>query len=250
VFRSPFSPFGELRVDQRTTSWNSRYTFSAKEKDEESGYGYFGARYYDSDLSIWLSVDPMSDKYPSLSPYNYCANNPVRLVDPNGMEFILTDYRNMKGEMLYKTDDGLKETILVPDANIPKLAEKLQTAQDNGTINDPETNKKEMHTLGQTPTEYTNRKQTGNTERDNLYKENYNKTYDGKTSFMDKIVNFFSNILSIGGAEGSDQSMINFGASVEGRQNGEADKKEGLISRTNPASTFKNNDPKIKLQKQ
>ena len=63
---------------------NSTYTFSAKEKDSETGLSYFGARYYSSDLSIWLSVDPMSDKYPSLSPYVYCANNPVKLVDPNG----------------------------------------------------------------------------------------------------------------------------------------------------------------------
>ena len=60
------------------------YTFSAKEKDSETGLSYFGARYYSSDLSIWLSVDPMSGKYPSLSPYVYCANNPVKLVDPNG----------------------------------------------------------------------------------------------------------------------------------------------------------------------
>ena len=60
------------------------HTFSAKEKDAETGLSYFGSRYYSSDLSIWLSVDPMSDKYPSLSPYVYCADNPVRLVDPNG----------------------------------------------------------------------------------------------------------------------------------------------------------------------
>ena len=62
------------------------YTFSAKERDTETGLSYFGARYYSSDLSIWLSVDPKSDKYPSLSPYVYCADNPVKLVDPNGEE--------------------------------------------------------------------------------------------------------------------------------------------------------------------
>ena len=62
------------------------HTFSAKEKDLETGLSYFGSRYYSSDLSIWLSVDPMSDKYPSLSPYAYCANNPIKLVDPNGEE--------------------------------------------------------------------------------------------------------------------------------------------------------------------
>ena len=60
------------------------YTFSAKEKDPETGLSYFGSRYYSSDLSIWLSVDPMAAKYPSLSPYTYCADNPVKLVDPNG----------------------------------------------------------------------------------------------------------------------------------------------------------------------
>ena len=65
---------------------NSTYTFSAKERDPETGLSYFGSRYYSSDLSIWLSVDPMSDKYPSLSPYVYCADNPVKLVDPNGEE--------------------------------------------------------------------------------------------------------------------------------------------------------------------
>ena len=62
------------------------YTFSAKEKDSETGLSYFGSRYYSSDLSVWLSVDPMSDKYPSLSPYTYCADNPVKLVDPDGEE--------------------------------------------------------------------------------------------------------------------------------------------------------------------
>ena len=57
---------------------------TGKEKDSETGYYYFGARYYNPDLSLWLSVDPMADKYPSLSPYNYCAWNPVKFVDPDG----------------------------------------------------------------------------------------------------------------------------------------------------------------------
>ena len=66
------------------------FTFSAKERDSETGLSYFGSRYYSSDLSIWLSVDPMAHKYPSLSPYVYCANNPVKLVDPNGDTVIVT----------------------------------------------------------------------------------------------------------------------------------------------------------------
>ena len=67
------------------------HSFTGKEKDSETGYYYFGTRYYNSDLSIWLSVDPMADKYPSLSPYNYCAWNPMKLVDPNGDTLVAKD---------------------------------------------------------------------------------------------------------------------------------------------------------------
>ena len=44
---------------------------------------------YNSELSLWLSVDPLSDKYPGSSPYVYCANNPVRLVDVDGREIFV-----------------------------------------------------------------------------------------------------------------------------------------------------------------
>jgi RHS repeat-associated protein len=79
-----YLPFGEPWIDQRTTT-GIRFTFSGKEKDEETGYSYFGSRYYNADISIWLSVDPLSDQYPSHSGYNYVMNNPVMLIDPNGM---------------------------------------------------------------------------------------------------------------------------------------------------------------------
>ena len=101
-----YLPWGEDFVDQRNTTWNAMYTFSAKEKDTETGYSYFGARYYNSDLSIWLSVDPMASKYPSLSPYVYCADNPVKLVDPNGEE--INPIFNKAGEYVGKTTDEPK----------------------------------------------------------------------------------------------------------------------------------------------
>ena len=82
---SPSSPISQKPMNLgRHPHRDGTFTFSAKEKDLETGLSYFGSRYYSSDLSIWLSVDPQSDKYPSLSPYTYCANNPVKLVDPNG----------------------------------------------------------------------------------------------------------------------------------------------------------------------
>ena len=67
------------------------YNFNGKEKDQESGYNYYGARYYDSEKISWISVDSMSDKYPNLSPYVYCANNPVKLIDPNGEKCVVAE---------------------------------------------------------------------------------------------------------------------------------------------------------------
>ena len=85
-------------------------SFSGKEKDSETGYYYFGARYYNPDSSLWLSVDPMSDKYPSLSPYNYCAWNPMKIVDPDGMDTI---YYNL---------DKVKIKTIACDDNVTMLA--------------------------------------------------------------------------------------------------------------------------------
>ncbi len=85
-----YLPYGEDWVDIKHNLDPSlgQYTFTGKEKDEETGYGYFGARYMDHELmTMWISVDPMADKYPSISPYVYCAWNPVKLVDPDGREF-------------------------------------------------------------------------------------------------------------------------------------------------------------------
>lgn len=51
---------------------------------------------------MWLSTDPMADKYPSLSPYNYCANNPIKLIDPNGKE--MDWYQDKNGHILWRDD--------------------------------------------------------------------------------------------------------------------------------------------------
>ena len=92
---------GEDYIYQRNSTWAVPYTFSGKEKDAETGYSYFGARYYSSDLSVWLSVDPLSDGRPSLSPYNYSSWNPVMRIDPNGE---LDDWVERNGEIVYDKD--------------------------------------------------------------------------------------------------------------------------------------------------
>ena len=69
-------------------------------------------RYYNSSLSIWLSVDPMSDKYPSTSPYTYCGNNPVKLVDPNGEDWFENENT---GDIMYVRDFRIKDASKLGD---------------------------------------------------------------------------------------------------------------------------------------
>ena len=81
-----YAPYGELIANQSAAGYDERYKFTGKERDEESGYDYFGARFYASALNHWTKVDPLADKYPWISPYAYCNWNPVMLVDVTGKE--------------------------------------------------------------------------------------------------------------------------------------------------------------------
>ena len=65
---------------------DNRYKFTGKQRDDETNYDYFGFRYYDSELGIWHSMDHLSDDHPGESPYVYCSNNPLSIVDDDGME--------------------------------------------------------------------------------------------------------------------------------------------------------------------
>nr|WP_293531213.1 RHS repeat-associated core domain-containing protein [Prevotella sp.] len=52
-----------FEFEERNNIWNTPYLFNAKEFDEETGLYYYGARYYDPRLSLWMSTDPMQEKY-------------------------------------------------------------------------------------------------------------------------------------------------------------------------------------------
>ncbi|MDY0281641.1 MAG: RHS repeat-associated core domain-containing protein [Salinivirgaceae bacterium] len=80
-------PFGETMTEQKASgTYTNPYRFNGKELDDETGLYYYGARYYNPRYSVWLGVDPMVEKYAGISPYAYCMNNPVRLIDPDGKE--------------------------------------------------------------------------------------------------------------------------------------------------------------------
>nr|WP_307767613.1 RHS repeat-associated core domain-containing protein [uncultured Prevotella sp.] len=83
-----YVPFGEVFIEERNNTWNTPYLFNAKEFDEETGMYYYGARYYEPRLSLWMSVDPLEEKYYNSSSYAYCNNNPIRFIDPDGRKLL------------------------------------------------------------------------------------------------------------------------------------------------------------------
>ncbi|MFR8940957.1 MAG: RHS repeat-associated core domain-containing protein, partial [Bacteroides eggerthii] len=108
-----YVPFGEVFVEERNNIWNTPYLFNAKEFDEETGLYYYGARYYDPRVNVWISVDPISNYDPlnsenyidgehnngvynsfNINPYIYCYQSPIILIDPNGKQTTFTNWWN------------------------------------------------------------------------------------------------------------------------------------------------------------
>ena len=79
-----YVPFGEVFIEERNNIWNTPYLFNAKEFDEETGLYYYGARYYDPRLSLWMSTDPLEETAFNIGSYTYCHNNPIIFIDKDG----------------------------------------------------------------------------------------------------------------------------------------------------------------------
>ena len=79
-----YLPYGELLVDEHSSSEDLPYKFNGKQFDEETGLYYYGARYMAPIISLFLNTDRFRGKYPFLSAYNFCKGNPIKFKDING----------------------------------------------------------------------------------------------------------------------------------------------------------------------
>jgi len=103
---------------------------------EGLGRGFFGARYYDAGLSIWLSVDPMSDERAWLSPYNYCQLRPLLRLDPDGMLDVINDWKpvvNEAGKLVYQPESTDNFFTFMADFNITR-EQAIQIFVNNGLV--------------------------------------------------------------------------------------------------------------------
>ena len=79
-----YLPYGELLVDEHSSSEDLPYKFNGKQFDYETGLYYYGARYMNPMASIWYGVDPLAEKYINIGSYIYCHSSPIMLIDPTG----------------------------------------------------------------------------------------------------------------------------------------------------------------------
>jgi RHS repeat-associated protein len=120
-----YSPYGKIyRRTLNDPSFRHAYTGHELDHELDESWYYYGARYYVPDLCLFSQVDPMTDKYPSLSPFLYCADNPMKYVDEDGRIFWLAA---AVGALYYllSTFDMVQTPTDPQDIHIPSTGEKV-----------------------------------------------------------------------------------------------------------------------------
>ncbi|MEI7997511.1 MAG: RHS repeat-associated core domain-containing protein [Methylococcaceae bacterium] len=86
-----YTPYGSTSyqaVNKAIKAAAKRYRYTGKERDEETGYTYHGARYYAAWLGRWISCDP-AGLAGGINSFTYGLNNPIKLIDPNGKDCVI-----------------------------------------------------------------------------------------------------------------------------------------------------------------
>ncbi|MBO5193795.1 MAG: hypothetical protein J6B62_02750 [Bacteroidales bacterium] len=88
----------------------NRFHFNSKEDQSLFGTPYidYGARQYDPAIASWNAVDPLAEKYYPVTPYAFCSDNPVNLVDPDGMRVWVLDQQSINNITNTLTEDEAK----------------------------------------------------------------------------------------------------------------------------------------------
>ena len=94
-----YLPYGELLVDEHSSTEEMPYKFNGKELDEETGLYYYGARYMNPKTSLWYGVDALAEKYVSTDCYVYCIDNPVKFIDSDGNDIFLIVWASHDGRI-------------------------------------------------------------------------------------------------------------------------------------------------------
>ena len=116
-----YLPYGELLVDEHSSSEEMLYKFNGKELDEETGLYYYGARYMNPVTSLWYGVDPLAEKYHNVGGYVYCAENPIKYLDTDGRRIVI-HYQDKNGNQKTYIFTGYrgKKSIYIPNVQFVK----------------------------------------------------------------------------------------------------------------------------------
>ena len=128
-----YAPYGEIISEYNTHVMGEafpKYTFNAKELDEETGFYYYEARYYNP--PTFISRDPLMSEKPWLTPYHYCSNNPIGRVDPSGMSDDW--YQNADGTAAF-WKEGNAQTVESNGETFHNIGETFSYTQENVTYN-------------------------------------------------------------------------------------------------------------------
>ncbi|MDL2212981.1 RHS repeat-associated core domain-containing protein [Bacteroides sp. OttesenSCG-928-N06] len=100
IQRDHYYPFGLPMAETSNTEQNKQpYKYNGKEFERKDGLNWmdYGARNYDAAIGRFTTMDPLAEKYYSVSPYAYVMNNPMNAIDPDGRDIIVL--HNPKGAM-------------------------------------------------------------------------------------------------------------------------------------------------------
>jgi len=135
VYAAAHDPYGGIQQTW-ANAFDPKRKFSDKERDEETGLDYFGARYFCSHNYRWLSVDPVLDRGRAIANsqlwnlYAFCANNPARFIDPDGrVIYIAKIYDSIR-----KIAGPAAERLSIKDGMLDVSKLTLQDLQDKGVL--------------------------------------------------------------------------------------------------------------------